>query len=362
MSKNVSMQLATVTKALENIPLETPAQHWARAQKQHTAATRRRLMVSKARAAAFAMPSAAKISTGGARHPVYRGRYCAPLEQPYDAAIKIKRLPARDDGHAWEALLNEAHVIEGLGGGHPNVVKVHTILLTPSDDLVIVMEVFGGSLHDVIDGGHAPSLADAQRVTRQILAALAFCHTNLILHADVKPANVLVSADGRRVALTDFENSIRLPRTGGVRVPVFSVNPLSHQAPELLLHSSFRFEPDIWALGCLVCLLYHPALLPGARPPFCAEAPQDQLNFIRHLSGPLPPWFAQYNRSREAAAHPVSVDYEGGWSASPQYDAEMAHIPVPVRDLVSRMLTVDWQVRPTAHTLLSDPFFYAKLE
>lgn len=94
----------------------------------------------------------------------------------------------------------EARTVASLE--HPNIVHIHA-LERLGDDLVIDMPyISGGSLADAEAAGPMPA-GLALGYLRDILLALACCHEAGIVHRDVKPSNILITADGRAV-LSDF--------------------------------------------------------------------------------------------------------------------------------------------------------------
>jgi serine/threonine protein kinase len=121
-----------------------------------------------------------------------------------------------------------------------------------------------------------------------VLAALRAAHDAGVLHRDVKPANVLMSNDGR-VVLTDFgiamvEGSSALTMTGEV------IGSPEFLAPERALGRTPGPESDLWALGVL---LY--AAVEG-HSPFRQNTPLSTLRAIvdeelptPQLAGPLTP-------------------------------------------------------------------------
>lgn len=84
-----------------------------------------------------------------------------------------------------------------------------------------------------------------------LLKGIAHCHENNIIHRDVKPANLLVSADGI-LKLADF-GLARIHSDDTIK------RPYSHQvctrwyrAPELL-YGARKYDTgiDIWGIGCI---------------------------------------------------------------------------------------------------------------
>ncbi|CAM5379652.1 MULTISPECIES: serine/threonine-protein kinase [Streptomyces] len=148
-----------------------------------------------------------------------------------------------------ERVLREARSLARID--HPNVVTIHHIV--DSEEVAhpwLVMElVTGGSLQDrLAEGSLAPT--EAARLGRGVLAALRAAHAAGIHHRDVKPANVLLRADGRPV-LTDFgiaalRESTSLTATGEL------VGSPDYIAPERLRGDEGDPASDLWSLGMLL--------------------------------------------------------------------------------------------------------------
>lgn len=49
---------------------------------------------------------------------------------------------------------------------------------------------------------------EAKGIFEQIVSAIAYCHSNLIIHRDIKLENILISDDGKLIKLIDFGFSI----------------------------------------------------------------------------------------------------------------------------------------------------------
>ncbi|WP_179893361.1 MULTISPECIES: serine/threonine-protein kinase [unclassified Streptomyces] len=146
-------------------------------------------------------------------------------------------------------VLREARALARVD--HPNVVTVHHIV-DPGEDGYpwIVMElVAGSSLHDRLAAGPMEP-AEAAELGRGILSALRAAHTSGIQHRDVKPANVLLRADGRPV-LTDFgiaaiRESTSLTMTGAL------IGSPDYIAPERIRGTEGDPSSDLWSLGMML--------------------------------------------------------------------------------------------------------------
>jgi serine/threonine protein kinase len=171
----------------------------------------------------------------------------------------------------------------------------------------IAVEYFAmGSLADLIrrDGRLAPETAVAIAV--KLADGLAIVHEVGLLHGDVKPGNVLLTAAGDPV-LVDFGLSAIRELGSSVAVDAFSP---AYAAPETLKNGQYSESSEIWSLGCV---LYE--MLAGV-PPFTPAVQEGMLAFIRRI-----------------AHEPVEV-------------APLDTAPEPVRHLVLRMLAKARDERP----------------
>jgi serine/threonine protein kinase len=144
--------------------------------------------------------------TGGSMGVVYKA-----LDRQLDeagatkswVAIKVLSPHLAEDGQALRALQQEA--AKGRCLTHPNIVRV--IDLDRDDDLFfIVMEWLEGStLADILDAPETGKLEQdrAFAIIQQIGNALEYAHGRGIVHADVKPGNIMIIPNGDAM-LFDF--------------------------------------------------------------------------------------------------------------------------------------------------------------
>ncbi|MGC0341928.1 serine/threonine-protein kinase [Streptomyces sp. SLBN-8D4] len=156
------------------------------------------------------------------------------------ATHEVERLYARLEREAWAA----ARV------ANRNVVTVYDVATEDGRPWIVMELVRGISLAELLD---AEGPLDPQRTAHigaEVLSALRAAHEAGVLHRDVKPANVLLSNDGR-VVLTDFgiaqvEGSSALTMTGEV------IGSPEFLAPERALGRTPGPESDLWSLGVLL--------------------------------------------------------------------------------------------------------------
>jgi eukaryotic-like serine/threonine-protein kinase len=146
---------------------------------------------------------------------------------------------------SYEPALREARAAARLS--HPSVVTVFDIVEEQGHPWIVMELVPGRSLDQVIaEDGPLPPQHAADLGTR-LLGALAAAHAAGVLHRDVKPGNVLVTADGRAV-LTDFgiatfEEDPGLTQAGMV------VGTPGFTAPERVRGHGATPASDLWSLG-----------------------------------------------------------------------------------------------------------------
>ena len=215
--------------------------------------------------------------SGGSMGTVYKAldrRLAEAGTEQSNVAIKILSPELAQDGHALRALQQEAAKTRCLV--HPNIVRF--IDLDRDDELyfLILEWLEGRTLADILDSADARSidLEASFRIVRQIGDALDYAHRCGIVHADIKPGNIMIMPNGdaklfdfgvARVRQKQGESDFD-PGVLGALTPAYSsMQVLGGEEPVA--------SDDVFSLGCL---LYR--LIAGYRvfgPRNAAEASQE---------------------------------------------------------------------------------------
>lgn len=155
---------------------------------------------------------------------------------------------------ARDAALAEAKLLQGLR--HPHVVTCEEVVYDAEQHIVrLILEYMdGGDLQCHIAARRetleAFPVHFAYRVLTEIGEALNFIHSSGVLHRDVKPANILLTAGAQEIKLGDF-GIAKLVEAATLQAASMVGTPY-YLSPELIAGQTYGSAADCWALGtCL---------------------------------------------------------------------------------------------------------------
>ena len=257
-----------------------------------------------------------EIGRGGYAHAHLVSVLDAPREFYVAKCIDLEPLKERDKTLAKQ----EVEVLRSMN--HPNIVKLKEGFIFQTSLLVLVLEYCEqGELRGAIKAkaaeGEYFNEPEIMRWFAQLVDALAYVHSQRIIHRDLKSNNVFLKQG--RALLGDFGMSKVFE--GSLQAAMTVVGTPFYTSPEICKHEPYNYKTDIWSLGCVLyelCTLQHP---------FIAD---NLLNLVpKILNDPHPPIPAQYSRE--------------------------------INSLISRLLAKKPEDRPTASELVKDPLISVSL-
>jgi eukaryotic-like serine/threonine-protein kinase len=175
-----------------------------------------------------------------------------------DVAVKVLSIEVAAEPEFRARFDREAKTLARLD--HPGIVRVHDFGTTAEGEAFLVMElVTGGTLSARIP----LPIERAIEVAVELCAALAHAHDAGVVHRDVKPENVLVTADGR-VKLTDFgiARLVEQPVSDVTRASQVLGTP-KYMAPEARTGAKPDARMDVYSLGVMLHEMTTGRLPPG---------------------------------------------------------------------------------------------------
>jgi serine/threonine-protein kinase len=164
-------------------------------------------------------------------------------------AVKVLRPSLTSDPPFVSRFRNEARSVANLS--HPNIVTVHDVGNDRQTHYIVMEYVEGQDLKKIIRTEGLLSIDRSLDLAIQICAGIGFAHRAGIVHADVKPQNILVTKDFR-VKVTDFGIAQALTDTQpNQRSDVVWGSP-HYFAPEQARGEKPSPASDVYAIGIVL--------------------------------------------------------------------------------------------------------------
>jgi tetratricopeptide (TPR) repeat protein len=240
----------------------------------------------------------ALIGRGGMGE-VYRARR---VDAQYDKEVAIKLVPSGfHAGFVLQRLRAERQILANLE--HPNIARLIDGGATEEGLPYLVMElVEGESLDRYCDHLRLP-VRERLELFLEVCAAVSYAHQRLVVHRDLKPNNILVTAQGA-VKLLDF-GIAKLVQAGanetGAAATVTVLHALTpgFSSPEQILGKPITTASDVYSLGVV---LYH---LLARRSPYQTplDSTEDALREVCQNEPPRPSMVLADGNARGARLH-----------------------------------------------------------
>uniref|UniRef100_A0A8C2ZS63 non-specific serine/threonine protein kinase n=1 Tax=Cyclopterus lumpus TaxID=8103 RepID=A0A8C2ZS63_CYCLU len=239
------------------------------------------------------------------------GVVCIATEKHSGRQVAVKMMDLRRQQRR-ELLFNEVVIMRDYQ--HRNVVEMFKSALVEEELWVIMEYLQGGALTNIVS---ETRLSEEQIATvcEAVLQALAYLHSQGVIHRDIKSDSILLTLDGR-VKLSDFGFCAQISKDIPKRKSL--VGTPYWMAPEVISKSPYGTEVDVWSMGIMVVEMV------DGEPPYFSETP-----------------VAAMKRLRDELAPTVR---------------NVSQISPVLKDFLDRMLTRDPLERASATDLLEHPF------
>jgi putative ABC transport system substrate-binding protein len=208
------------------------------------------------------------------------GTVCVADDEATAQRVAIRFLP-----HRVTALSSVARVVHSMSQSiagsapHPGLVRVLELgEAEPGRHFVVMELVEGRRLSEILSAGTPLNVTTARRWALDLGGAVEGLHNLGLVHAAVRPSNVMVLADGR-VKLMDVELA-GLRDTPSPAGDPAAGSPAEYITPEQVRRSPVTEKTDVYAFAVVVYQMF------CGVPPF--QAPTRDAILAKHLSEPPP--------------------------------------------------------------------------
>lgn len=223
-----------------------------------------------------------EIGRGGMGAVYLANRSDGEFEQK--VALKIVRQSIAES-HVIERFRRERQILASLN--HPNIAKLLDGGVSEKGEPYLVMEfVEGKPISEYVVSADLP-IDDRLRLFLKVCAGLSYAHHNLVVHRDIKPDNILVTADGEP-KLLDFGLAKLVDESLGIDLnqtqTAFRALTPAYASPEQMRGEQITTASDVYSLGVV---FYE--LLTGARPLEFQGKVLDEIVRVIETVNPPPP-------------------------------------------------------------------------
>lgn len=202
------------------------------------------------------------------------GRVFQAIRKTDGKPVALKTMPRTfTDTREWNREVAALRRLSGASsGGHENICQLYDTHVDAQNYYLVLELILGGELLEHLIHKGPFSEAEAATFLRQFAEALSFIHANGMIHADLKPENLMLNRpqdkvsvnissqqqQQQRLKVVDFGCAVinKREEAGQENNPKEVLGTTAYWSPELFQDDG-RPTPaaDVWAAGCIVYIL-----------------------------------------------------------------------------------------------------------
>ena len=168
----------------------------------------------------------------------------------YDKQVAIKLVRVGfDSSFVLERFRHERQILASLD--HPNIARLYDGGTTEDGIPYLVMELIEGTPIDQFCDDHDLDVTERLQLFSQVCAAVQYAHQRLVIHRDIKPGNILVTADGVPKLLDFGIAKILGPADGAEPTVMLPMTP-EYASPEQIRGEPITTATDVYSLGVVL--------------------------------------------------------------------------------------------------------------
>ena len=184
-----------------------------------------------------------------------------------------------------ERIIREAQAMGRLGA-HPHIVSIFDLGEHEGQPFVVTELMGGGDVEGLLEDADGPlPLEQSLAIATAVARGLVFAHGKGVIHRDLKPGNVMFTADGV-AKIGDFGLAVALDKSR-LTMHGMMVGTMAYMPPEQALGGEVTPPADLYSLGAM---LYE---MVTGRPPFAGGEATAVIS--QHISTPpvAPSWLTE---------------------------------------------------------------------
>lgn len=158
--------------------------------------------------------------------------------------VKLKKEVLQDN------LFREINIQGSLQRRHQGILPLYTFFHDETRVFLVLEYCIGGSLRQALSSACRFDAARTKHIFTQLANVLDFCHSQLVIHRDIKPDNILLGTNDT-IKLADFGLAIIKKALDGSH-PYTMCGTAPYLAPEIVRELPYNEKVDNWSLGVVL--------------------------------------------------------------------------------------------------------------